>query len=367
MMMSRKIVEELSQRYTRDGLDFISALKTWRKANLNSENIRDQVYDDIGERLTSGEAKELHIASDKIANYGFKLEDFGMADKVPSGMVPDGTYKTTDNPRMNKNWGGAKVEAKDYEFSKGREDLIPANIKNRDKVVFSPSVRMSVFKVDNNIYRSKTAAKYWTLKEKVGEDGNKVMYLVAIDDSPEDIQVKEARYKIAQDSTQDPNAQPVQNPPLTGDVTQQTPTTQQLPNVQQTNVQTQTPVQQGTEVNQTPEGEKKETSGEGVKTDTSSEADKVNELITPEVAQAANNMQGKTPFQLVAELKNAIESNNQGALEFFKQIFYKAGKEGDFNAVLQNPAVLNPPSTEEVVKGFSQGQQGQQPQGQQVG
>jgi len=35
--------------------------------------------------------------------------------------------------------------------------------------------------VSEHVYRDKYAAKYWTLKEKSGEDGKKVVYLVAIE------------------------------------------------------------------------------------------------------------------------------------------------------------------------------------------
>jgi len=342
--MSRKIMEELSQRYSREGLDFIDALKTWKKANLNSESIRDQIYYDINEKITSGEAKELHVASDKIANYGFKLEDFGMAEKVPAGMVPDGTYKTTENPRMNKDWGGAKVEAKDYEFSKGREDLIPENIKNRDKVVFTPSVRMSMIKVENNVYRSKTAAKYWTLKEKMGEDGNKVVYLVAIEDSPEEILKKEARYKIAQIvenpnvANPDPTVQPIQELPTVGVKTDQ-------------GLQTST---DQVEVN--PE---QETSEQGEKkTDTSgtSESQKgIDEMVSGVDPSTLQTMQGESADQIL----NRMKSGTPEEIAVIKDTFFKSvGDEAKAEQLWNVLLATKQPTPEEVAKGFSgQGQE----------
>ena len=343
--MNRKIMEEMSQRYLIEGLDFIDALKTWKKANLNSESIRDQIYYDINAKITSGEAKELYLASDKIANYGFKLEDFGMAEKVPAGMVPDGLYKTTENPRSHKDWGGAKVEAKDYEFSRGREDLIPENIKNRDKIVFTPSVRMSMIKVDKNVYRSKTAAKYWTLKEKMGEDGNKVVYLVAIEDSPEEVLKKEARYKIAQIiedpnvTNPDPTVQPIQALPTVGVTTDQG---------------LQTPIDQE---NVNPEQETSEQVEK--KTDTSggnSESQKgIDEMVSGVDPATLQTMQGESADQIL----NRMKSGTPEEVAVIKKTFFDSvGDEAKAEQLWIALLDTKKPTPEEVAKGFSgQGQE----------
>ena len=199
MIENIMLLKELSQSYTREGLDILQALRAWKESNLSPESIRNQVYYDVKIKVSSAEAHDLHKAGAMITRHGFKLEDFGISDKNTSGLVPDGTL-SSNYQKKDKNWGGTDIEAKEYSVSKGRSELIPENIVNRDKIKFTPSVRMSMEKVDNNLYRSKTAAKYWMLKNKKGDDGKEELYLVAVNDSSDELSRKEARYKFAADS-----------------------------------------------------------------------------------------------------------------------------------------------------------------------
>ena len=179
--MNIELLQKLSNKYAQADLNFMQALRTWKESNLSPEMIREQVNFDIRYRLSAANARDLHLAGSKMKNYGFKLEDFGIADNYDSKLVPKDTLKSDFSPRKTQ-FGGMVVQPKDYEISEGRTELLPDNIKNKEKIKFTPTVRMSVEKIGDNLYRSKTAgSKYWTLKEKVGEDGNKAMYLVAVE------------------------------------------------------------------------------------------------------------------------------------------------------------------------------------------
>jgi hypothetical protein len=79
--------------------------------------------------------------------------------------------------------------AKDFEVSKGRDDLIPENIKE-NKIKLSPAIRQSMERVGQNLFLDRKAKKYWTLKEKVGDNGSKAVYLVAVE---EDAEIKTAQ------------------------------------------------------------------------------------------------------------------------------------------------------------------------------
>lgn len=156
--MNKVLLNNLTQRYTKEGLDFIKALHIWKESNFTPDTIRDQVISDIGREITAADAQELY-------RVGSELKD---------------EYTAI---------------AKPFEVSKGREDLIPDNIKGEDKArILSPSIRMSMDKVGPNLYRDKKAMTYWTMKEKMGDNGEKVVFLVAIEE-PDEAKKKVAGYR----------------------------------------------------------------------------------------------------------------------------------------------------------------------------
>ncbi len=145
--MNKELLYQLQASYTKENLDLMGALKVWREANLSPSAIRDQVRNDIGRGITAAEAAELyHIGESMKSDYD--------------------TF------------------AKQYEVSKGRDDLIPPAVKDRS-IKLTPSIKMSMERVGQNMFRDKVAKTYWTMKEKIGDDGSKSIFLVAIDEPDE--------------------------------------------------------------------------------------------------------------------------------------------------------------------------------------
>jgi hypothetical protein len=180
--MDTSLMQSLNAKYTKGSMDFLKALRVWREARLTPNDIKDQVFDDVGKIITSIEAKELYRI----------------------GAVMQYDYDSI---------------AKQFEVSKGRDDLIPENIKE-NKIKLSPAIKMSMEKVGVNLYRHKTAKTYWTMKEKLGDNGEKAIYLVAIDDPDED------NKKKAEDAQTQPTPDPTQQaalPPKQEDPTQPQP------------------------------------------------------------------------------------------------------------------------------------------------
>jgi hypothetical protein len=167
----------LSKKYAEEELDLDKALKIWREARLSPENIREQIQNDVGVHISSIDAKELYKLGEAKVSAETSLKDYGIVE----GTDYKDPFYAINYSNQNKNYGGMEVVAKDYDVSKGRDDLLPPNIKNSKKIKVTPKIRHAFERVGENLYRDKTAAKYWTLKEKVGEDGKKSVYLVAIE------------------------------------------------------------------------------------------------------------------------------------------------------------------------------------------
>jgi len=155
--MDRYLIESLAKKYAYQGMDFNKVLSVWADSGLDINGIREQVYYDIGRRVTADEAAELY--------------------RIGSKMLYDYTYDTAD-----------------FEVSSGRSDLIPEQVKRR-QMKFNPANRKLMHRVGPNLYRDKYAKRYWTLKERMGEDGRKSIYLVAIEEHSDGI-------KTAQDTQQ---------------------------------------------------------------------------------------------------------------------------------------------------------------------
>ena len=141
-------------------------------------------------------------AGEKVQRVGCsELKEFGMS----SGEEKNDAFHAVNEASKGKKYGGGEVIAKDYEVSKGREELIPTNIKDRNKIKYVPSIRSAFDRVGPNMFRDKQASKYWTLKEKIGEDGKKSIYLVAVES--DDPQVKQAAIKEADAGVYNPDSQ----------------------------------------------------------------------------------------------------------------------------------------------------------------
>jgi hypothetical protein len=165
-MMNRELLNQLNSKYAQEHMDLMQALYIWNEARLSPNDIRDQVRNDIGRKITSAEAVELYHMGASIKS----------------------DYDTLVKP---------------YEVSKGRDDLIPDNIKNKS-IKMSPSIRVSMERIGSNLFRDKKAKTYWTMKEKIGDNGEKSIFLVAIDE-PDDEKKKTASVKQAADLPTTPN------------------------------------------------------------------------------------------------------------------------------------------------------------------
>jgi hypothetical protein len=182
-------IKLLSQKYAEEDLDLDKAIQVWKEARLAPENIREQVQNDVGVRISALDARELYKLGETKQT---ALKEFGMAE----GDEKNCPFYAINYSNQNKNYDGMEVIAKDYDVSEGRSDLIPFNLKNSKKIKVTPKIRKAFDRVGENLFRDKFAAKYWTLKEKIGEDGKKSVYLVAIE-TP-DSQIKHANIKEAQ-------------------------------------------------------------------------------------------------------------------------------------------------------------------------
>ena len=145
--MDRELIQKLHHLYKKANLDVLKAVRTWADLEFSPGMIAEQVNNDIQRTVTAKEAEELyHLGTSMRHDY--------------------------------------EVIAKDYEVSKGRDDLIPENIK-QDKIKLSPAIRMAMDRVGANLFRHKTARTYWTMKEKLGDNGSREVYLVAVDEPDE--------------------------------------------------------------------------------------------------------------------------------------------------------------------------------------
>jgi len=147
-MIDKLTLHQLNIKYSSEGLDLIKAVRAWKDLQFTPDSIRDQVRSDVGTTITAEASRELyHLGSSMKHDY----------DAI----------------------------VKPYEISKGREKLIPENFKNEQRKL-SPAIRQSMERLGQNLYRDKKAKTYWTLKEKVADNGDKAIYLVAIEE-PDDL------------------------------------------------------------------------------------------------------------------------------------------------------------------------------------
>lgn len=135
----RETLYNLNNVYMSEGLDLIKALRIWKEARLTPNMIRDQIRNDVGYNVSLAEAKSL----------------FKIGSDLQSGMNYDfgGEYYTDVMEKMNTN----------------------------NYIKITPSVRASVEKIGQNLYRTKRANILWKIDMKQTDDGSQIPYLVRID------------------------------------------------------------------------------------------------------------------------------------------------------------------------------------------
>lgn len=136
---SRKLLNDLNTKYSKSDLDFLEALKIWKKAKLTPTEIRGQVASDIGMRINMAEAKILHRKGAEItAGY-------------------DELYEIDENTEVDD------------------------KIKTSRALKLTPAIRASMEKVGHNLYRTKKAELLWKIDMKETGDGERVPYLVRVE------------------------------------------------------------------------------------------------------------------------------------------------------------------------------------------
>lgn len=184
-------LERISRTYNRKNLDFDKAIEVWSDNKLSSMDIQAIVASDINELISSDEANELFKISSESKKSEKSLSAYGIVEKDSDINKSAESFMNEHKDSFIQNqepMEGNKELVKPYKVSEGSSDLLPYNIKNRDKLKFTPSTRMAMEKIGENLYRDKIASKFWTLKERIGDDGSKQIYLVAVetDDNKKD-------------------------------------------------------------------------------------------------------------------------------------------------------------------------------------
>ena len=143
--MNREFIRRLSKAYSNSGLDLSVAVDVWAKEGMSSDLVKNQIFHDVGVDI-----------SPKSAEYLIKV----------------GCGSPSHSEIVNHTRPFGKPKIKSPEVTERDSEMVKFNSKTRGDVV----------KVGESLYRSKTAKKYWALQEKIGENGEKSLYLVAIED-----------------------------------------------------------------------------------------------------------------------------------------------------------------------------------------
>lgn len=139
VLSSRKFLNDLNTRYAKAGLDFLTALKVWKAARLNPDEIRSQVSSDIGKRINLAEARALHKTGSDIVS-GF--EEL---------------------------------------YEPGREPDMESKLEGVRSIKLTPAVKSAVEKIGHNLYRTKKAELLWKIDMKEVDEGQRVPYLVRVE------------------------------------------------------------------------------------------------------------------------------------------------------------------------------------------
>jgi len=135
---TRSLLIKLNNHYAKDGLDFMEALKVWKHAKLSPEAIRDQVRSDIKNKISLAEAKALYkTGSQMMLGYS----DLGLEREVPVDDI----------------------------------------MQTKRAIKMTPSVKSSVERIGQNLFRTKNASMLWKIDMKTMDDGQSIPYLVRVD------------------------------------------------------------------------------------------------------------------------------------------------------------------------------------------
>lgn len=135
---TRSLLIKLNNHYAKDGLNFMEALKVWKHAKLSPEAIRDQVRSDIKNKISLAEAKVL--------------------------------YKT-----------GSQMMLGYSDLGLEKEVVVDEGLQTKRAIRMTPSVKSSVERIGQNLFRTKNASMLWKIDMKVMDDGQSIPYLVRVD------------------------------------------------------------------------------------------------------------------------------------------------------------------------------------------
>lgn len=145
--MNREFIRRLSKAYGNAGLSLSEAVNVWAKEGMTIDAVQKQIFSDVGIEVAEKSAEYLVKTGCGTPSYS----------EIVNSKRPFDADKKKKTPEM----------------STREPEMVKLNSKTRNDVI----------KVGNQLYRSKSAKKYWALKEKVGENGKKELYLVAIEDA----------------------------------------------------------------------------------------------------------------------------------------------------------------------------------------
>lgn len=135
---TRSLLIKLNNHYAKNGLDFMEALKVWKQEKLSPEAIRDQVRSDVKNKISLAEAKAL--------------------------------YKTGSQMMLGYSDLGLESDIK-----------IDENLLTKRAIKMTPSVKSSVERIGQNLFRTKNASILWKIDMKKMDDGQSVPYLVRVE------------------------------------------------------------------------------------------------------------------------------------------------------------------------------------------
>lgn len=139
---SSALLHNLNNKYAKADLDLTLALKVWKEAKLTPQDIRDQVRNDVGQRVTVAEAKTLYkMGSQLKLNSNYISQLFNQEEKISDIHQRMASHRT---------------------------------------IRLTPNVRASIEKIGQNLFRTKRANILWKIDMMVDGD-TQVPYLVRID------------------------------------------------------------------------------------------------------------------------------------------------------------------------------------------
>lgn len=138
---SRELLHTLNNVYGNEGLDFMKALRVWKEARLTPQMIKDQIHNDVQQKVSLAEAMSLH--------------------KIGTSLIMG------SDPNILNN----KEDASD----------IYQKMSTSKQMKLTPNVRATLQRVGQNLFRTKRANIYWKIDMKNTDDGQQVPYLVRID------------------------------------------------------------------------------------------------------------------------------------------------------------------------------------------